>query len=164
MCSLAAQIDLPRSSVHRYIRLFGLQPHRCKHFKLSNEPFFIEKVRDIAGLYPHPPENALVLCVDEKSQCQALKRMQPVLPMRAGLRGRHHACPYPPRHNNLFAALDVASGEVLVQCKRRHRHQEFLASLRHIDQNVPGDLDVHLIRDNHGRSTAASHKAVSAQH
>jgi len=148
--SLASERGLSPSSVHRYIRLFGLQPHRSKSFKLSNDPFFIEKVRDIVGLYLNPPENALVLCVDEKSQCQALERTQPVLPMGLGyVEGITHDYK---RHGTttLFAALDVANGEVLAQCKRRHRHQEFLGFLRHIDQNVPANLDVHLICDNYG--------------
>jgi transposase len=151
--SLAAETGLSPTSVHRYISLFGLQPHRSKSFKLSNDPFFIEKVRDIVGLYLAPPENALVLCVDEKSQCQALERTQPVLPMGLGyVEGITHDYK---RHGTttLFAALDVANGEVLAQCKRRHRHQEFLAFLRHIEQNVPAALDVHLICDNY-----ATHK------
>jgi transposase len=148
--SLATETGLSPTSVHRYISLFGLQPHRSKSFKLSNDPFFIEKVRDIVGLYLSPPDNALVLCVDEKSQCQALERTQPVLPMGLGyVEGITHDYK---RHGTttLFAALDVANGEVLAQCKRRHRHQEFLAFLRHIDRNVPAELDVHLICDNYG--------------
>ena len=147
--TLAAQTGLSPTTVHRYIRLFGLQPHRAKSFKLSNDPFFVEKVRDIVGLYLNPPDNALVLCVDEKSQCQALERTQPVLPMGLGyVEGVTHDYV---RHGTttLFAALDVASGEVLAQCKRRHRHQEFLSFLKHIDQNVPTDLDIHLICDNY---------------
>lgn len=151
--SLAAATGLSATSVHRYIRLFGLQPHRAKSFNLSNDPFFVEKVRDIVGLYLNPPQNALVLCVDEKSQCQALERTQPVLPLGLGyLEGITHNYV---RHGTttLFAALDVNSGEVLAQCKRRHRHQEFLAFLKHIDQNVPKDLDVHLVCDNY-----ATHK------
>jgi transposase len=130
-----------------------LQPHRSKSFKLSNDPFFVEKVRDIVGLYLNPPENALVLCVDEKSQCQALERTQPVLPMGLGyVEGITHDYV---RHGTttLFAALDAANGEVIAQCKKRHRHQEFLAFLGHIDKNVPPDLDVHLICDNY-----ATHK------
>lgn len=148
--SLAVETGLSPTSVHRYLSLFGLQPHRSKSFKLSNDPFFIEKVRDIVGLYLSPPEHALVLCVDEKSQCQALERTQPLLPMGLGyVEGITHDYK---RHGTttLFAALDVANGEVLAQCKRRHRHQEFLAFLRHIDQNVPAELDVHLICDNYG--------------
>jgi len=148
--SLATETGLSPTSVHRYMSLFGLQPHRSKSFKLSNDPFFIEKVRDIVGLYLSPPQNALVLCVDEKSQCQALERTQPVLPMGLGyVEGITHDYK---RHGTttLFAALDVANGEVLAQCKRRHRHQEFLAFLRHIDRNVPAELGVHLICDNYG--------------
>lgn len=151
--SLSDETGLSRSTVHRYISLFGLQPHRSKTFKLSNDPFFVEKVRDIVGLYMSPPENALVLCVDEKSQCQALERTQPVLPMGLGyVEGITHDYV---RHGTttLFAALDVASGEVITQCKKRHRHQEFLAFLNHIDRNVPDDLDIHMVCDNY-----ATHK------
>lgn len=151
--SLSDETGLSRSTVHRYISLFGLQPHRSKTFKLSTDPFFVEKVRDIVGLYMSPPENALVLCVDEKSQCQALERTQPVLPMGLGyVEGITHDYV---RHGTttLFAALDVASGEVITQCKKRHRHQEFLAFLNHIDRNVPGDLDIHMVCDNY-----ATHK------
>ena len=151
--SLATETGMSATSVHRYISLFGLQPHRSKSFKLSNDPFFVEKVRDIVGLYLSPPENALVLCVDEKSQCQALERTQPMLPMGLGyVEGITHDYK---RHGTttLFAALDVSSGEVLAQCKRRHRHQEFLAFLRHIDRSVPANLDLHLICDNY-----ATHK------
>lgn len=147
--SLADQTGLSRSTVHRYISLFGLQPHRSKTFKISNDPFFVEKVRDIVGLYMSPPENALVLCVDEKSQCQALERTQPILPMGLGyVEGITHDYV---RHGTttLFAALDVASGEVIAQCKRRHRHQEFLAFLNHIERNVPSDLEIHMICDNY---------------
>jgi transposase len=146
--SLADQTGLSKSTVHRYLTLFGLQPHRTKRFKLSNDPFFIEKVRDIVGLYLNPPDHALVLCVDEKSQCQALERTQPVLPMGLGyVEGVTHDYV---RHGTttLFAALDVANGTVLTQCKPKHRHQEFLAFLRHIEANVPEHLDVHLICDN----------------
>ena len=148
--SLADETGLSKSTVHRYLTLFGLQPHRSKSFKLSNDPFFIEKVRDIVGLYLNPPDHALVLCVDEKSQCQALERTQPVLPMGLGyVEGITHDYV---RHGTttLFAALDVANGTVLTQCKPKHRHQEFLAFLRHIEANVPEHLDVHLICDNYG--------------
>lgn len=141
---------ISKSQVQRYFSLFGLQPHRSKSFKLSTDPFFVEKVRDIVGLYLNPPDNALVLCVDEKSQIQALDRTQPVLPIGLGyVEGVTHDYV---RHGTttLFAALDVATGEVISQCKRRHRHQEFLSFLRHIDRNVPEELDVHLIVDNYG--------------
>lgn len=151
--SMARQSGVSKSTVQRWFNLFGLQPHRQRHFKLSNDPFFIEKVRDIVGLYLNPPDHAVVLCVDEKTQVQALQRTQPLLPMGLGyVEGVTHDYI---RHGTttLFAALDVASGEVITQCKRRHRHQEFLAFLRHIDANVPGEFDIHLIVDNY-----ATHK------
>ena len=147
--SLAAETGISRTSVHRYIKLFGLRPHRSESFKLSTDPFFIEKLRDVVGLYLNPPDNALVLCVDEKSQVQALERTQPLLPMGFGyLEGVTHDYK---RHGTttLFAALDVLTGQVLAECKPRHRHQEFLAFLRAIEAAVPGDLDVHLIVDNY---------------
>lgn len=147
---LAAETGLSKTTVHRYLSLFGVQPHRSRSFKLSTDPFFIEKVRDIVGLYLNPPQNALVLCVDEKSQVQALERTQPLLPMGLGyVEGITHDYI---RHGTttLFAALDVANGSILSQCKPRHRHQEFLSFLRHIEANVPDHLDVHLICDNYG--------------
>lgn len=150
---LSADTGISKSTVQRIWNACGLKPHRYKTFKLSNDPFFVEKVRDIVGLYLSPPTNALVLCVDEKSQCQALERTQPVLPLGLGyLEGYTHDYI---RHGTttLFAALDVASGNVLAQCKKRHRHQEFLQFLRHIDANVPAELDIHLVLDNY-----ATHK------
>jgi len=151
--SMAEHTKLSKSTVHRIWRAFGLQPHRQRHFKLSTDPFFVEKVRDIVGLYLNPPNNAMVLCVDEKSQIQALDRTQPLLPLGIGYaEGVTHDYV---RHGTttLFAALDIATGEVLTRCKRRHRHQEFLQFLRQIDANVPDDLDVHLVIDNY-----ATHK------
>src|SRR3984885_5418896 len=134
---MARQTRLSKSTVHRIWQAFGLEPHRQRHFKLSNDPFFVEKVRDIVGLYLDPPENAVVLCVDEKSQIQALERTQPLLPMGLGyVEGVTHDYR---RHGTttLFAALDTAKGRVLSQCRQRHRHQEYLDFLRHIDQSVP---------------------------
>lgn len=154
--SLAEATGLSTTTVHRYLTLFGVQPHRTRSFKLSTDPFFIEKVRDIVGLYLNPPEHALVLCVDEKSQVQALERTQPLLPMGFGyVEGVTHDYV---RHGTttLFAALDIANGSVLTQCKQRHRHQEFLSFLRHIEASVPADLAVHLICDNY-----ATHKHPS---
>jgi putative transposase len=151
--SLAEETELSKSTVQRVWKAFGLQPHRQKHFKLSTDPFFVEKVRDIVGLYLNPPDKALVLCVDEKSQIQALDRTQPLLPLGLGyVEGVTHDYV---RHGTttLFAALDIASGKVLTQCKRYHRHQEFLQFLRHIDANVPPELDIHLVVDNY-----ATHK------
>jgi putative transposase len=148
--ALAAETRVSKSTVQRVWRAFGLQPHRQKQFKLSTDPFFVEKVRDIVGLYLQPPDHAMVLCVDEKSQIQALERTQPLLPLGLGyVEGVTHNSV---RHGTttLFAALDLASGQVLTQCRRRHRHQEFLAFLRRIEAAVPPDLTVHLVVDNYG--------------
>ena len=148
--SVAAETRISKSSVQRYFRLFGLQPHRTESFKLSNDAFFVEKLRDVVGLYLSPPDNALVICVDEKSQCQALERTQPMLPMGFGyVEGVTHDYK---RHGTttLFAALNVLNGAVLATCKPRHRHQEFLSFLREIDKAVPIELDVHCIADNYG--------------
>jgi transposase len=141
------------STIHRLWKAFGLQPHRSEAFKLSTDPFFVEKVRDIVGLYMAPPEHALVLCVDEKSQIQALDRTQPLLPMRPGQPERR-THDYK-RHGtlSLFAALDIATGKVIGRCYQRHRSQEFLKFLRAIDAQVPDGLDLHLVMDNY-----ATHK------
>jgi len=150
---MAADTRLSKSTVHRIWTAFGLQPHRQRHFPLSTDPFFVEKVRDIVGLYWNPPEKALVLCVDEKSQIQALERTQPMPPLGLGyVEGVTHGCV---RHGTttLFAALDLASGTVISQCQRRHRHQEFLQFLRHLEAQVPPALDGHLIVHNY-----ATHK------
>lgn len=147
--SVAKETKLSRPTVHRIWQAFGLQPHRQRHFKLSTDPFFIEKVRDIVGLYLNPPDKAMVLCVDEKSQIQALERSQPILPMGLGyVEGVTHDYF---RHGTttLFAALDIATGNVLTRCKRRHRHQEYLDFLKHVDANVPQELGVHLVVDNY---------------
>jgi putative transposase len=151
--TMAGEIGISHMTVCRVWRTFGLKPHLSDTFKLSTDPFFVEKVRDIVGLYLNPPENALVLCVDEKSQCQALERSQPTLPLGFGYaEGYTHDYV---RHGTLtlFAALDVATGGVLSQSKKRHRHQELLQFLHHIDANVPQQLDVHIIMDNY-----ATHK------
>ena len=151
--TLAAETGISKSTVARYLQAFKLKPHRVESFKLSTDPFFIEKLRDVVGLYLNPPENALVLCVDEKSQCQALERTQPMLPMGLGyVEGVTHDYV---RHGTttLFAALNVMNGQVITQCRARHRHQEFLDFLREIDKAVPPELDVHCVADNY-----ASHK------
>ena len=134
---VAEETGISKSTVGRYFKLFGLQPQRSKSFKLSTDPFFVEKVRDIVGLYLNPPDHALVLCVDEKSQVQALERTQPILPLGLGyVEGVTHDYF---RHGTttLFAALNVLDGSVITQCKPRHRHQEFLAFLQHLDHNIP---------------------------
>ena len=151
--SIAKETNLSKSTVQRIWSAFNLQPHRQKHFTLSTDPYFVEKVRDIVGLYLNPPDKAMVLCVDEKSQIQALDRTQPVLPMGLGyVEGITHQYV---RHGTLtlFAALDLTTGEVIAQCKKRHRHQEFLQFLKHIEANVPKQLDIHLVVDNY-----ATHK------
>ncbi len=159
----AAESGISKSSVQRYFQLFGLKPHRTESFKLSTDAFFIEKLREVVGLYLNPPDNALVLCVDEKSQCQALERTQPMLPLGLGyVEGITHDYK---RHGTttLFAALDVHDGSVLADCKPRHRHQEFLAFLRSIEANVPSELDVHLIVDNYSTHKHARVKAWLAK-
>jgi len=153
--SMARASGLSRSTINRIWRAFSLQPHRTETFKLSSDPLFIEKVRDIVGLYMNPPEKALVLCVDEKSQIQALNRTQPLLPMRPGqIERRTHDYV---RHGttSLFAALDVKTGEVIGKCHQRHRAIEFRKFLDQIDAAVPPDLDVHMILDNYGTHKTA---------
>jgi transposase len=153
--SMAKASGLSQSTVSRIWRAFSLQPHRAETFKLSTDPLFIEKVRDIVGLYLNPPERALVLCVDEKTQVQALDRTQPLLPMRPGqIERRTHDYV---RHGttSLFAALDVATGQVIGDCHRRHRSVEFRKFLDTIDAAVPADLDVHLVVDNYGTHKTA---------
>jgi len=147
--TVAKDAQLSHPTVHRIWRAFGLQPHRQRHFKLSPDPFFVEKVRDIVGLYLNPPDNAMVLCVDEKSQIQALDRTQPMLPMGLGyVEGVTHDYV---RHGTttLFAALDIATSQVLTCCKNRHRHQEYLQFLKQVDANVPPELGIHLVVDNY---------------
>jgi transposase len=147
---MANACGLSQSSISRIWRAFSLAPHRSETFKLSRDPLFIEKVRDIVGLYLDPPDRALVLCVDEKSQIQALDRTAPLLPMRPGqIERRTHDYA---RHGttSLFAALDTKSGELIGQTQRRHRSIEFRKFLDTIEENVPRELDIHLILDNYG--------------
>jgi transposase len=156
--SMAQACGLSQSTVSRIWRAFGLQPHRAETFKLSRDPLFIEKVRDIVGLYLNPPDRALVLCVDEKSQIQALDRTQPLLPMRPGQPERHTYDYMRHGTTSLFAALNVATGEVIGRCRERHRSQEFRKFLDEIEARVPKDMDVHLVLDNYG-----THKTPSVQ-
>ena len=153
--AMAQRSGVSRSTVHRIWRAFGLQPHRSETFKLSADPLFVEKVRDIVGLYLHPPDKALVLCVDEKAQIQALDRTRPLLPMRPGqVERRTHDYR---RHGttSLFAALEVKTGRVIGQLHRRHRAVEFRQFLDTINANVPSHLDVHMILDNYGTHKTA---------
>ena len=151
--SMAKASGVSTSTVHRIWRAFSLQPHRSETFKLSTDPLFVEKVRDIVGLYLAPPERALVLCVDEKSQIQALDRTQPLLPMRPG-QAERRTHDYE-RHGttSLFAALDVKAGTVIGACMPRHRAREFRRFLDTVEASVPGDLDIHVVMD-----SASSHK------
>ena len=162
--SIARETRLSRPTVHRVWQAFGLQPHRQRHFKLSTDPFFVEKVRDIVGLYLSPPEDAVVLCVDEKSQIQALERTQPMLPTGLGyMEGFTHDYE---RHGTttLFAALDIANGAVIAECKRRHRHQEYLSFLKRVDEAMPRTLDIHLVVDNYSTHKHPTVKRWLAMH
>ena len=150
-----ARSGLSQTTIRRIWHAFALQPHRSETFKLSQDPLFIDKVRDIVGLYLAPPDKALVLCVDEKAQIQALDRSQPLLPLRPGqVERRTHDYR---RHGttSLFAALDVQTGTVVGECHRRHRSIEFRKFLDTIETVVPADLDVHLILDNYGTHKTA---------
>jgi transposase len=152
--SMAQATGMSQATVSRVWRAFGLKPHLTETFKLSTDPLFIEKVRDIVGLYINPPDSALVLCVDEKTQVQALDRTSPVLPLRPGLpeRRTHDYERY--GTTNLYAALDVASGKVIAGMTERQRAEEFRKFLNLINRSVPDNLDVHLIVDN-----VSTHKA-----
>jgi transposase len=161
--SMAAAVGHSHTTVRRIWNAFGLQPHRAETYKLSSDPLFVDKVRDIVGLYLSPPTHALVLCVDEKSQIQALDREQPVLPMMPGMpeRRTHNYV----RHGttSLFAALDVATGFVIGKCYKRHRAAEFLDFLKQIDGSVPGELDVHIVMDNYATHKTPKIKAWLAR-
>ena len=162
--TLATKLSISASTVQRVWRAFGLQPHREETFKLSTDPLFVEKVRDIVGLYLNPPLKALVLCVDEKSQIQALDRTQPLLPMNFGVAARRTHDYERHGTTTLFAALDIATGKVIGELHRRHRAKEFLQFLRTIDANVPQELDVHLVMDNYGTHKTPSIKSWFARH
>jgi len=156
--TLAAHLGVSKMTVQRIWKAHGLQPYRVETFKLSRDPQFVEKLRDVVGLYMNPPEHALVLCVDEKSQIQALERTQPGLPMKKGRCGtmthdyKRHGT------TTLFAALNVLDGSVIGSCSSRHRHDEYLAFLRKLDRETPAGLDLHLVVDNY-----ATHKHPAVQ-
>jgi transposase len=162
--TMAREMDVSQTAVTRIWRAFGLQPHRQETFKLSSDPLFVEKVRDIVGLYLDPPLKAMVLCVDEKSQIQALDRTQPILPLAPGVPERRTHDYMRHGTTTLFAALDIATGEVIGEMHRRHRSSEFLQFLRTIEASVPSDLDVHLVMDNYGTHKTPSIKAWFARH
>jgi transposase len=148
--SLAERIGVSKSTVSNIWRSHNLKPHRVKTFKLSRDPHFLEKLTDVVGLYLNPPQQAMVLCVDEKSQIQALDRTQPGLPMK---KGRCGSMTHDYKRNGtttLFAALELAQGKVVGECYQRHRHQEFLKFLRCLDEEFPGPVPLHLVMDNYG--------------
>ena len=151
--SMAAETGLSHTTIRRIWSAFGLQPHRSETFKLSTDPLFVDKVQDIVGLYMSPPNRAVVLCVDEKSQIQALDREQPVLPMAPGVPERRTHTYIRNGTTSLFAALDIATGAVIGKCYKRHRATEFLDFLKRIDAEMPEGPDVHLVMDNY-----ATHK------
>lgn len=164
-CRLMAKIQgISKSTVSKIWRSHNLKPHRVKTFKLSRDRRFLEKLTDVIGLYLNPPEHAMVLCVDEKSQIQALDRTQPGLPLKKGRCGtmthdyKRHGT------TTLFAALELLQGKVIGQCYKRHRHQEFLRFLRRLDQEFPGPLALHLVLDNYGTHTEAEVQAWLKKH
>ena len=163
---MAKAEGLSQSSIGRIWRAFGLKPHRTESFKLSTDPYFVEKVRDVVGLYMSPPERSIVLCVDEKSQIQALDRTQPMLPMTPG-KGERPTHDYARNGTtSLFAALDVATGRVIGKCLRRHRHQEFLKFLNELDSKLvrePG-VQIHLVLDNYATHKTAAVKRWFLRH
>ena len=150
---LAEKTGLSQSAISRIWRAFGLQPHRSQTFQISSDPFLVAKVRDIVGLYMNPPDHALVLCVDEKSQIQALNRTQPILPMQPGQAERRSHDYQRHGTTSLFAALDVATGSVVGKCFARHRSREFKKFLDHLDASLPAAAEVHIVMDNY-----ATHK------
>ncbi len=155
---LARQLRVSRSIVHRVWQRHDVQPHRVERFKLSNDPRFEEKVRDIVGLYLNPPERALVLCVDEKSQIQALDRTAPILPLRPGLPERQTHDYKRHGTTTLFAAFNILNGKVIGTCQERHRSREFIRFLNHLEVHLPADREVHLIMDNY-----STHKSAEVQ-
>ncbi len=162
--SMATKCKVSQSTVSRIWRTFGLQPHRTETFKLSTDPLFIDKVRDIVGLYLDPPMKAMVLCVDEKSQIQALDRTQPMLPLAPGLPERRTHDYLRHGTTTLFAALDVATGTVIGEIHRRHRSSEFLKFLATLEHETPAKLDIHLIMDNYGTHKTPTVRAWFARH
>jgi transposase len=162
--SMARATKLSHMAVARIWLAFGLQPHRTETFKLSSDPFFVEKVRDIVGLYLNPPDHAAVLCVDEKSQVQALDRTRPVLPLRPGVPERQTHDYIRHGTTSLFAALEVATGKVIGKCQRRHRAREFLKFLEEVEAQLPTEPEVHLVMDNYGTHKTPQVKRWFARH
>jgi transposase len=161
---LAKRHQVSFSTVQRAWRAHDLQPHRVQNFKFSKDPHFVQKLRDIVGLYMDPPMNAIVLSVDEKSSVQALERTAPILPLRDGVPARQTHDYTRNGTTTLFAALNTLSGTVLERCLPRHRHTEFLEFLEHIERNVPRNLDIHIIVDNYATHKHPAVKAWFAKH
>jgi len=162
--SMAEAQNVSRMTVHRIWKKYNIKPHLIRTFKLSNDPHFVEKVQDIVGLYLNPPDKALVLCVDEKSQIQALDRTQPGLPIK---KGRAGTMTHDYKRNGtmtLFAALNILDGTVIGECMPKHRQGEFLKFLRRIERETPNDLDLHLIVDNYGSHKTMKVKEWLAKH
>jgi transposase len=155
---LAKHLRISRTIVHRVWQRHDVQPHRVERFKLSNDPCFEEKVRDVVGLYLNPPDRALVLCVDEKSQIQALDRTAPILPLRPGLPERQTHDYKRHGTTTLFAAFNILNGKVIGTCQSRHRSREFVKFLNHLEKELPADQEVHLIMDNY-----CTHKSAEVQ-
>lgn len=161
---MAANQGISKSTVSTLWRSHNIKPHRSKTFKLSRDPKFLQKLTDVVGLYVNPPDQAIVLCVDEKSQIQALNRTQPGLPLKKGRCGTMTHDYKRSGTTTLFAALDVLQGKVIGDCHKRHRHQEFLQFLRHIDREFPGDTPLHLVIDNYGTHGTVEVKAWLKKH
>ena len=162
--SLAQQMGVSKSTVNNIWRSHNLKPHRVKTFKLSRDPHFLQKLTEVVGLYLNPPEKAIVLCVDEKSQIQALDRTQPGLPMK---KGRCGTMTHDYKRNGtttLFAALELAQGKVVGECYQRHRHQEFLKFLRRLNEEFPGPVALHLVMDNYGTHNQPEVRAWLKKH
>ena len=162
--TLAKELGVSRSMVHRVWQANGLKPHRVRTFKVSNDPRFVEKLVDVVGLYLDPPEHALVLCVDEKSQIQALDRTQPSLPLKKGRCGTMTHDYQRNGTTTLFAAIDMLEGRLIGKCMPRHRHQEWIKFLKLIDQQTPKELDLHLIVDNYATHKHAKVKSWLKRH
>jgi len=162
--SMATRSGLSKSTIGRIWRDFGLKPHQADTFKLSTDPLFVDKVIDVVGLYHNPPERAVVLCTDEKSQVQALDRSQPVLPMMPGMPERRSHDYVRHGITSLFAAFNIADGTVISELHRKHRAAEFKKFLATIDKTVPAELDIHLICDNYGTHKTPAIKAWLAKH
>lgn len=161
--SMASATGLSHTTIRRIWTAFGLQPHRSETFKLSTDPLFVDKVQDIVGLYLSPPNRAIILCVDEKSQIQALDREQPVLPMAPGIAERRTPTYIRNGTTSLFAALDIATGAVIGKCYKRHRATEFLDFLKQIDRHMPAGPDVHIVMDNYATHKTPKIKAWLAR-